>query len=275
MINKDVERPQNLDNNQNIKMKDIFNRLKYRAFGQKKEIKGRVGRSSEHRIEIWNRTWNLVLKRVFYDENWRNHSAYLDLLNHRIKVFFQGSLKNERTWYSYYSYTTEKTEENVDIGLDQIFKEGNIVVDLGCGFGAAAYGMASMHPNVKIIGGDYELGKKIPIPKYRLKNLEYRNIDWRNINLPDNSVDAWISDQGVGKYGNDAETVQELTRVSKPGTVLRATIESRVVLGEKKFTDRLIENGWEVYYIVTNTQTKSKINTRLICAKLVNKTIIE
>lgn len=152
--------------------RDGFMRAIYKIFGQKDERRGARDVSSEHRIEMWNRSWLTVVHRMFFDEEWRPHVSFLDGVKRAIEDRFKGSSKKNGITYKYYMYDQEHgLHEDINIGLKEIFKQGNIVVDLGCGYGAAAYGMAAMHPGTTIIGGDYEMGKKISIPHHSLKNL--------------------------------------------------------------------------------------------------------
>jgi ubiquinone/menaquinone biosynthesis C-methylase UbiE len=91
-------------------------------------------------------------------------------------------------------------------------------------------------------------------------------MDWNDLPLEDDSVDAWISDQGVAKYGTNPRAVEELTRVSKPGAILRATKDTGIV-AKKTFSELLVDYGWTVYEIYV--KTGSKINwSRIICARL-------
>jgi hypothetical protein len=50
----------------------------------------------------------------------------------------------------------------------------------------------------------------------------------------------------VARYGNYDDVVSELTRISKPGAVLRVT-QDRGIYGSPNFSDRLAKAGWDVY----------------------------
>jgi ubiquinone/menaquinone biosynthesis C-methylase UbiE len=84
-----------------------------------------------------------------------------------------------------------------------------------------------------------------------MPNLRFQNEDWRQFSLSDNSIDAFISDQGIPLYGNIDSAVAELTRIAKKGALFRGT-GTRGRSGVPNFDDRLAAFGWDVWHLRRN-----------------------
>jgi SAM-dependent methyltransferase len=168
--------------------------------------KGACGRSSEG-IEIWNRDYNSLIARLFPDD-----PAHISFIQNPLE-----KLKYSRNWrggrsYFYYSAGTEFSENHKQhnkivntsqaiLGIGEFTKKDNVLLDLGCGGGAGAWGLANRNPEVRVIGVDYEMGEKIPFPEHNLPNLAYACMDWRKLEFSDNRFDAVISDKGWQDMG--------------------------------------------------------------------------
>lgn len=214
------------------------------------EDAGTLGRSHEG-IEIWNRSWQTVKDRVFPDD-----------IDHLSKWSVRERMQHGKLWKTLqYWFTPAGTvfvpevPSNAQLitaprpigGLHDIFVPGFTVMDVGCGGGRAALGMAKENGNSKILAVDYELGRSVPMPKHHLRNLTFQQEDWRSFSLPDNSIDAFVSDQGIARYGGK-EAVGELTRIAKPGALFRGT-QTRGLWGRANFDDLLAQSGWDVWHL--------------------------
>lgn len=210
-----------------------------------------IGRSREG-IEIWNRNWDEYKAHLFpEDPGIISRFSFLKLHAH------QQMWKNPQYWHvpagtQYDStYTRKKeiiTSQGPIIGLHDFFKPNTTVINPGCGEGVAAMGMAKDYKHTEILAVDYEFGHAVPLPTHSLSNLTYQNQDWRNFSLPEDSIDAIVSDQGIGLYGNTQEVVKEMTRIAKVGAVYRGTA-TRAMMGIPNFSDRLAEAGWDVWIL--------------------------
>lgn len=206
---------------------------------------------SNEGIEIWNRSWQTYKDRLFPDDK------------DAIPFYAVGQrLQYNKRWKQFqYWFTPANTkfDENASnsqlitvakpiIGIHEVFKPQTTVMDIGCGGGSAAIGMARENPKTDIIATDYELGEKISIPEHHEQNLKFQREDWRHFTLPDGSVDGFVSDQGIARYGNTDQSVKELTRIAKIGAVFRGT-QQRGMFGQPNFDDRLAIFGWDVWHL--------------------------
>ena len=231
---------------------------------------GAIGRSREG-IEIHNRNCPTVKARVFPEDI--DRISFINLiarLEHQI--LWTGKF---RYWHIPAGTPYTNDEKEVELlslkkpllGLKDIFFPGATILDMGCGGGGAAIGMAQEFPGTKIIGIDYELGQSVPFPSKTPPNLHLLNMDWRNMSaFTDNTIDRIISDQGVAKYGNKIANIEELTRAAKPGAILRAT-QGNGLWGYPNFSDNLASLGWDVYML----KGLDGDNTNIIAATLKNK----
>lgn len=224
---------------------------------------------SHEGIEIWNRTWSTYKERLFPEDK------SITPLFSPVKRF-----QHDKLWPSIqYWFTPANTEldlydKNTRIitvkkpvfGIRDVFKPGTVVMDIGCGGGSAAIGMAREFKKTHILATDYELGKAVSMPTHREPNLEFKSEDWRSFTFSDNSFDAFVSDQGIARYGNTDQSVKELTRIAKVGAVFRGT-QTRGIYGQPNFHDRLAMTGWDVWQLRYPSGSASGI----IIAQLKNK----
>lgn len=228
---------------------------------------GKLGRSYEG-IEIWNRSWETYKARLFPED-----AAALPMFAFGRRLNHAKFWSNLEYWFtpanSKYSLeagnTSLITVKKPIVGIRAIFAPNNTVMDVGCGGGDAAIGMARENRKNKIQAVDYELGKEIAFPTHHEPNLEFQQQDWRAFTLPDSSIDAFLSDQGVARYGNSETVVQELTRIAKVGALFRGT-QTRGIYGVPNFHERLAEAGWDVWHLKSLGGP-----TNLIAAQLKNK----
>lgn len=232
------------------------------------ETQGVIGQSHEG-IEIWSRSWDTYKHRLFFDDvQALSPFALLKRLSH------QKNWKEFQYWHTPADTVfdpdanhTELVSRNTPLfGIREFFKPNTTLMDLGCGGGSAALGMARANRRTQILAVDYELGKEIPFPKHNEKNLQFRQEDWRHFTLGDNTVNAFLSDMGIGKYGNIDSAVAELTRIAKPGAIFRGT-RSRGVIGVPDIEDRMASLGWNVWHL----RGPSGKATNLILGQLVSK----
>ena len=227
-----------------------------------------IGKSYEG-IEIWNRGFDALKNKLFPDD-----------INGISAFDFQGRLKHKKYWklYEYWfhaagtQYNPESSNSNLvdfpkpKFGIADFFQPALVIVDLGCGGGAAALEMARRYPKTNILATDYELGKVVTFPISNRGNLRYSWQDWRQFDLKNDSIDRILSVQGVGCYGNSDQVVRELTRVAKIGALLRVD-QNRGLSGRANFDDRLAEQGWDVWML----RSPSGNNTNILAAQLKNK----
>jgi len=227
--------------------------------GPEKNVK--IGQDTQG-IEIWNRSFSVLKRKLFPEES--------------IEGFFKKRAKKTyEYWYTpaftpfdpQYSKPPEIIKNEKPIAsLTECFSKNGRVLELGCGGGEAAAGMASKHKKTEIFAVDHEWGKKIPLRQSPRKNLHFSEESWYNLSFPDNYFDTIFSLQGVGRYGCNDETVKELTRVAKPGALLRVDQE-RGLIEKPTFNDLLAKHGWDTYHL----RGIDKRATNLIIGILKNK----
>lgn len=135
-----------------------------------------------------------------------------------------------------------------------IFKERDffgqpnlVVLDIGCGRGVATTQIARRHPQLTVIGIDNEFGNEIPYPPHKVPNLRFRNQDWESMKeIETGSVDRVLATESVGRYGPNDRAIAALNRVTKIGTLLRAT-QGKTFYRNPNFDDLLAQHGWDVY----------------------------
>lgn len=119
-------------------------------------------------------------------------------------------------------------------GFQEVFKPGNVVLDIASGEAVAAIQLALKFPEVTIIGTDilYQERRKIYPNK---PGLQLTHSDWLELQtIPDRIIDVILSVQGIAMWGfpNSASIpevseedgfriIRAINRVSKPGTIMR------------------------------------------------------
>lgn len=131
-------------------------------------------------------------------------------------------------------------------GIEQAFRQGNVVLDIGSGEAVADIQLSKKFPLTTIIGTDILYNnKKIFLHKIGFQ-LTYG--DWRSLNrIPNASIDTIISCQGVAMWGlgpknpieDKNKIIQTLNRISKHGTIIRFDIKN-------DFLCRNIGSNWEI-----------------------------
>jgi sterol 24-C-methyltransferase len=101
--------------------------------------------------------------------------------------------------------------------ISEFIKDGDTVIELGCGQGANLIYLAHCHPKSKFLGFDLQPRKKIDMPE----NVTIYEQDYSCLSqIPDQSVDVVYAIETL-VYCSDKEKVfREVWRVMKPGAVL-------------------------------------------------------
>jgi hypothetical protein len=131
--------------------------------------------------------------------------------------------------------------ENYLGGMESFFAPGKVVVDLGSGWGRGAWGLARDYNQATIIGVDenYVFAKK---PELSRPGLQLVKASWEQVPVPDQSVDSMMSMSGAFTHGNITKVVEEVTRMAKPGAVLRIVEVANLAETLAELTKR----GWRV-----------------------------
>ena len=100
--------------------------------------------------------------------------------------------------------------------ISEFIKDGDTVIELGCGQGANLIYLAHCHPKSKFLGFDLQPRKKIDMPE----NVTIYEQDYSCLSqIPDQSVDVVYAIETL-VYCSDKEKVfREVWRVMKPGAV--------------------------------------------------------
>lgn len=233
--------------------------------GPKKDIP--FGRD-HHGIEIWNRTFTNLRGKLFPEDP---------------KAFSNRELRqtkltgNEKYKYWHIPAGTEYDPSDEDkeyqlverdkpvASFTESFRDGAILLDLGSGGGAADRDMAKRFPEIQVHAVDHEYGDAIPRNRQDSPNLFFHQMSWNNLGFPTDYFDTILSVQGVGRYGVTDKAVAELTRVAKPGALLRID-KDRGMMGIPNFEDKLAEHGWDVFLV-----KESDGSSRSIAAVLSSK----
>ena len=101
--------------------------------------------------------------------------------------------------------------------ISEFIKDGDTVIELGCGQGANLIYLSHCHPKSKFLGFDLQPRKKIDMPE----NVTIYEQDYSSLSqIPDQSVDVVYAIETL-VYCSDKEKVfREVWRVMKPGAVL-------------------------------------------------------
>lgn len=143
-------------------------------------------------------------------------------------------------------------EEKIFGGRDNFFADNSTVLDLGSGRGIAVNEINEQFVDrqIKCVGADYRYLQE----QQAVKNLvacDFANLPFKdesfNRVLSVESFPCWlpVEEQTIDKY------IEEITRISKIGTIWRGTLPKYNEYDTIKFpTDSIIrkfvENGWEV-----------------------------
>lgn len=135
-------------------------------------------------------------------------------------------------------------------GLEEVFKTGNVVLDIASGEAVADIQLALKYPEVTLIGTDilYKAEKKVHPNR---AGLQLTHDDWRKLqNIPSGTVDAILSVQGIAMWGfpgrghdtseeDGFKIIEAIERISKPGTIMRLDIKN-------DFLVKNIGKNWEI-----------------------------
>lgn len=206
-------------------------------------------------IEIRNHDLREVVEYLFADED------YLNWMNSRRPLVKRlAGIKTPKT-YEHFDRTGSQTivRTTSPFGLKEFFGSTGTLVDLGCGPGLAVMELAHLMPELTVIGVDYEIGKLISPPQHQLPNAYFLNDSWENTRLQSASVDRIMSRSAAFTFGKPETVVNEVSRIAKPGAVLRAEYfplnKYKPVQSETRkkystgtiFAQYLSAAGWEVW----------------------------
>lgn len=99
---------------------------------------------------------------------------------------------------------------------------GDCVVDLGTGPGYLPIAIAKRHSNVHVIGVDLsekmiEIARKNLFREGSFSNVEFRLMDGKALEFPDNSIDFFISTGTSHHWKEPVRVLDEIHRCLKPG----------------------------------------------------------
>jgi len=109
------------------------------------------------------------------------------------------------------------------------FIKNKIVLDLACGTGYGSFELAKSGAK-KVIGGD--ISKETidyACKKYKRKNLSFFQMDAKNTNLVDNSVDVLVSFETIEHIPNYEKFLMEAKRVLKSGGLFICSSPNKVI----------------------------------------------
>src|SRR5262249_38636804 len=100
---------------------------------------------------------------------------------------------------------------------------GGLILDLACGLGSPALEAAPQNPGARVLGVD-RAGKLIDAARalaaaHAIGNADFEVMSLDALTLPDQSVDAAISQFAFLQEGDVAASVKELSRVLKDGAL--------------------------------------------------------
>jgi SAM-dependent methyltransferase len=177
----------------------------------------------------------------------------------------QGYQKDEEVEYAW-----DWKEATIFGGLEGFFSKGAVVLDLGSGMGKAVDEINEKYSDrgVKCFGVDYRFHRERPengrnhLIGGHFRDLPFKDGKFDRI-LSQESFPAWLppEQKTIDRY------FQEITRVSREGTIWRGTFPYLESAEEKYIEDIEIirgftKNGWEVVFDVGN---------RFFIARLTNK----
>lgn len=229
--------------------------LRYLAQPERGLTDSHLGIYGREGIEIRNHDLREVVEFLFADE------LYLKLRNS--KRSFTQRLAGAKTLYTYEHFDRmgmQKVSLSMSpFGIKEFFGITGTLVDLGCGPGLAAIELAHLMPELTVIGVDYEFERQITQPWHQCSNLHFLGDSWEKTHIESASVERIISRSAAFTYGRPEKVVREVTRIAKPGALLRAeymplnkykNLQSET---RKKystgtiFAQTLLAAGWEVW----------------------------
>lgn len=155
-------------------------------------------------------------------------------------------------------------EEKIFGGFDNFFSNDSIILDLGSGKGIATEEINTQFKdkNIKCFGVDQRYSQNQPQPNKNLIACNFANLPFENNSfdriLSIESFPCWLpnEEQTIDKY------IEEITRVSKIGTIWRGTLptyemEDIIKFSTESLINKFVENGWEV--VVSGTLFIAKL----------------
>ena len=101
--------------------------------------------------------------------------------------------------------------------ISEFIKDGDTVIELGCGQGANLIYLAHCHPKSKFLGFDLQPRKKIDMPE----NVTIYEQDYSSLSqIPDQSVDVVYAIETLVYCTDKEKVLREVWRVMKPGAVM-------------------------------------------------------
>ena len=101
--------------------------------------------------------------------------------------------------------------------ISEFIKDGDTVIELGCGQGANLIYLAHCHPKSKFLGFDLQPRKKIDMPE----NVTIYEQDYSSLSqIPDQSVDVVYAIETLVYCSDKEKVLREVWRVMKPGAVM-------------------------------------------------------
>jgi SAM-dependent methyltransferase len=170
---------------------------------------------------------------------------------HAIELYLpeqDGYLKDEKIKFDW-----DWPGTNVYGGLDEFFKDGSLVLDLGSGHGQVVHEINDRFSGnrIKCIGVDARYEHDQPENKENLVTGNFAALPFAdhsfNRLLSVESFPAWLPDDKalITQYFN------EITRISQPGTIWRGTLPSiedgeKEILTESVLINEFTSNGWHI-----------------------------
>ncbi len=113
-------------------------------------------------------------------------------------------------------FTDEDVYQQPD-SVSEFIKDGDFVLELGCGQGANILYLAHCHPAATFVGFDLHPRKKIDIPQ----NVTIYEQDYSTLSqIADHSVDVVYAIETLVHCSDKEKVLKEVYRVMKPGAVM-------------------------------------------------------
>lgn len=157
-------------------------------------------------------------------------------------------------------YDWDWQEANVFGGFDNFFTDEAQIVDLGSGRGQVVQEINQKYSNkgIRCVGVDYRYGHDKPENTNNLVAGDFRSLPFAdktfNRLLSVESFPAWMpkDKELIGKY------FEEITRISKPGTIWRGTLPSfedfeKPFVPTEELATEFTKRGWELVIDSSNS----------------------